>query len=382
MSMKPDLVFSVSRFIAVLTKEFIQMRRDRMTFAMMIMIPLMELVLFGYAINTNPKHLPTLVETGDQGPFSRSFLTAMRNSDYFDFRGIINDRREGLTALKEGKASFVVTIPENFESDVIRGRRPSILVTADATDPSATGNALASLNALAETSLASLATGPLSYLKSRPQAFSVIVHKRYNPGGITSFNIVPGLLAIILSLTMVMITSIAIVREIERGTMETLLSTPARPLEIMIGKILPYIIIGYIQTALFLAMANILFHVPFTGSKTAFLLALNLYIVVNLAIGFFFSTIARNQMQAMQMSFFYMLPSILLSGFAFPFAGMPGWAQTIGSLLPTTHFIRIVRKVMLKGADVADIHTDLWPLAAALLAAIILAVMRYRRTLD
>lgn len=382
MSVHSRLSFSISRFISVLGKEFIQMRRDRMTFAMMILIPLIELVLFGYAINTNPKHLPTLIEIGDQGPFSRSFVTAMRNSQYFSFIGIVKSRNEGLTALKEGKASFLVSIPAHFERDVIRGRKPSILISADATDPSATGNALASLNRLLETSLAPLTNGALSYLQPRQTAFSVIIHKHYNPGGITSYNIVPGLLAVILSLTMIMITSIAIVREIERGTMETLLVTPARPLEIMAGKILPYIIIGYIQTMLFLAMANILFRVPFTGSMSAFLLALNLYIVVNLAIGFFFSTIARNQMQAMQMSFFYMLPSILLSGFAFPFAGMPDWAQAVGSVLPTTHFIRIMRKVMLKEAGLADIGSDIWPLAAALLAAIILAVMRYRRTLD
>jgi len=373
---------SMGRFLAVLVKEFIQMSRDRMTFAMMIGVPIMQLILFGYAINSDPKQLPTLLEMADSGPFSRSFLTAMRNSDYFDFRGIVQHTGQAEEALRRGDALFVVTVPDNFERDLVRGDRPSILVEADATDPSATGNALAALNRLVGTSLRELTNGPLAHLASRPDAFEVILHRRYNPAGETSFNIVPGLLAIILAMTMVMITAIAIVRETERGTMETLLSTPARPMEVMVGKILPYVVIGYVQTAVFLAMALLLFQVPFQGSIFAFWVALNLYIVVNLALGFLFSTVARNQMQAMQMSFFYLLPSILLSGFMFPFAGMPGWAQMIGALIPTTHFMRIVRKIMLKGADLPAIVPDLAALVTLMAVVTILAMLRYRQTLD
>ncbi len=374
--------YSLGRFVAVLVKEFIQMRRDRMTLGMMIGIPIMQMLMFGFAINVNPKHLPTLVEIGDSGPFSRSFLTAMKNSSYFDFTGLVTNPQDADTALQRGDALFIVVVPENFERDVVRGERPSILIEADATDPSATGNAMAALNRLVVTSLRELTVGPLARLASRPQAFEIIVHRRYNPAGKTSFNVVPGLLAIILAMTMVMITAIAIVRETERGTMETLLSTPARPIEVMAGKILPYILVGYVQTGVFLVMALALFQVPFQGSIFAFLVAINVYIVANLALGFLFSTVARNQMQAMQMSFFYLLPSILLSGFVFPFSGMPGWAQAIGSALPTTHFVRVVRKIMLKGADFAAILPDLLSLTAILLLISILAMMRYRQTLD
>jgi len=373
--------FSVGRFLAVLVKEFIQMRRDRMTFAMMIGIPIIQLILFGYAINTNPKHLPTLIEAADNGPFSRSFLAAMRNSEYFDFQGTIADGAAE-QALLSGRALFIVSIPPNFERDVVRGERPSILVAADATDPSATGNAVAALDGLIESSLRDLADGPLAALAAEAPAFDVVVHKHFNPAGVTSFNIVPGLLAIILSMTMVMITSIAIVRELERGTMETLLATPARPIEVMLGKILPYVLVGYVQTAVFTAMALTLFEVPFEGSVLAFVGALNLYIVVNLALGFLFSTVARSQMQAMQMSFFYILPSILLSGYLFPFAGMPGWAQTLGTALPTTHFMRIVRKIMLKGAALGDIVPDLSALGLIMAVITVLAMLRYRQTLD
>ncbi len=375
-------LFSFGRFSAVLVKEFIQMRRDRLTFGMMIGVPIMQLVLFGFAINSDPRHLPTLVELGDNGQFTRSFLSALDNSTFFDFRGVVPNGTAGDQALKRGDATFVVRIPQDFERDLVRGDRPSVLVAADASDPAATGGAVGALKTLVSTSLQHLATGPLSHLAGTPNDFDVVVHKHYNPAGKTNYNIVPGLLAIILSMTMVMITAIAIVRESERGTMETLLATPARPLEVMIGKILPYVLIGYVQTIVFLIMALALFEVPFEGDVLAFIAGLNLFIVVNLALGFLFSTVARSQMQAMQMSFFYMLPSILLSGFMFPFSGMPGWAQVIGTAIPVTHFIRVVRKVMLKGAELGDITADLMALAIIMVTITTLAMLRYRQTLD
>ncbi len=376
------MVFSSSRFVAVLMKEFIQMRRDRMTFAMMIAIPIMQLMLFGFAINSDPRHMPTLVEVHDTGPFTRAFLASMETSTYFDMRGTVANAHEADRALVMGEASFVVTIPEHFERDIVRGNRPALLVDADASDPSTSGAATAALTQLASNSIATLAIGPLSYLANAPEAFDVIAHRRYNPAGKTSYNIVPGLLAIIISMTMVMITAIAIVRESERGTMETLLSTPVRAPEVMLGKITPYVLIGYVQTCVFFILAFWVFSVPFVGPIVPFLIGLNIFILVNLALGFLFSTVARNQMQAMQMSFFYLLPSILLSGFMFPFAAMPGWAQALGTAIPSTHFMRVIRKIMLKGADLADIVPDLRALMIILTVVTILAMLRYKRTLD
>ena len=375
-------ILSPSRFTAVLVKEFIQMRRDRMTFAMMIAIPIVQLMLFGFAINSDPKHLPTLVEMNDTGPVTRAVVAAMKNSTYFHFAGISSGPQASEEALKTGKATFVVVVPSGFERDIMRGSHPTILLAADASDPAATGGAAAALPGVVAAALRTVATGPLSMLKGGEDAFSVTVHRHYNPAGVTSFNIVPGLLAVILSMTMVMITAIAIVRESERGTMESLIATPVRPAEVMIGKILPYVGIGYVQTVVFLILAEIVFGVPFDGSSIAFLLGLNVFIVVNLALGFLFSTVARSQMQAMQMSFFYMLPSILLSGFMFPFAGMPGWAQTLGTAIPSTHFIRIVRKVMLKGAGVSEIMPDMAALGIIMAVIVTIALLRYRQTLD
>jgi len=374
--------FSLNRFRAVLAKEFIQMRRDRVTFAMMIALPIVQLVLFGYAINTDPRHLPTLVQMGDHGEFSRSFLAALENSTYFDFRGPVASSEAADHAIVTGKATFVVTTPAGFERALTRGERPSVLLSADASDPTATGGAVGALARLVESASAQLVHGPLAGLAGRPDPFEVVVHRRFNPAGVTALNIVPGLLAIILSMTMVMMTAVAIVREAERGTIETLISTPARPTEVMMGKILPYVLVGYVQTTVFLAMARLLFEVPFEGGPIAFLVGLNLFIVVNLALGFLFSTAARNQMQAMQMSFFFILPSILLSGFMFPFNGMPAWAQTLGLAIPATHFIAVMRKVMLKGAEFADIVPDLTALLAIMATVMTLAILKYRQTLD
>ena len=374
--------FSLARLRAVLVKEFIQMRRDRITFAMMIGVPIMQLLLFGYAINSDPRHLPTLVEMADEGPASRAILMGMQTSGYFEFEGVVTSAEEGDRALRDGTASFVVVIPPDFERDVVRGHSPEILLAADASDPAAAGGAVAAINGIVTTAISETLSGALTYAASSPPPFSVVVHRQFNPEGQTSTNIVPGLLAIILSMTMVMITAVAIVRETERGTMETLISTPVRPGEVMLGKIFPYVFVGYVQTGVFLAAARILFEVPFLGSPLAFFVGFNLYIIVNLALGFLISTIARSQMQAMQISFFTLLPTILLSGFMFPFAGMPGWAQAIGSAIPATHFLRLVRKVMLKGAEMADIATDLWRIGIIMTVIVLIALRRYRQTLD
>ena len=374
--------FSAVRFGAVLFKEFVQMRRDRITFAMMVGVPIMQLLLFGFAINSDPKHLPTLVEMADQGPVTRALLMGMKTSEYFDFEGIVTNRADGDRALRDGSASFVVVIPPGFERDVVRGLEPEILLSADAADPAAAGAAVGAISGIVDAAVRQTLTGTLRYAAGAPPPFSVTVHKQYNPEGRTSTNIVPGLLGIILSMTMVMITAVAIVRETERGTMEALIATPVRPLEVMLGKITPYVLVGYIQTLVFLVAARFLFDVPFIGSRFAFFVGFNLYIVVNLALGFLISTVAKSQMQAMQISFFTLLPSILLSGFMFPFAGMPGWAQAIGTAIPATHFLRLTRKVMLKGAELADIANDMFALSIIMLAIVTVALKRYRQTLD
>jgi len=374
--------FSFRRFGAVLYKEFIQMRRDRITFGMMIGLPLIQLFLFGFAINADPHHLPTLVEMGDNGPLTRALIAGMQQSDYFDFQGQVAGSAAGEEALRRGTANFVVVIPQNFERDVIRGRAPNILIAADASDPSAVGGASAALSGIVSAAVEQVLTGPLAAAGSGAPPFSVEVQREYNPEGKTSTNIVPGLLAIILSMTMVMITAVAIVKETERGTMEMLIATPVRPFEVMLGKILPYVFVGYVQTIVFLLAAQAVFHVPFEGSWWAFFLGFNLFIVVNLALGFLISTAARNQMQAMQLSFFTILPSILLSGFMFPFAGMPGWAQFIGQGVPATHFLRVVRAVMLKGGNVADVSGECGALAIILVVISVIAMLRYRQTLD
>lgn len=375
-------IFSLSRFMAVLSKEFIQMRRDRVTFAMMIGVPVMQLLLFGYAINTDPRHLPTLIEMADESPVARSLLMGLETSDFFDFEGVVTSPEEGDRALRDGSANFVIVIPPDFERDIIRGNAPQILLSVDASDPSASGGAVAALNGIVDRAIAQTLQGPLTYAAGAPPPFSYVIHRQFNAEGKTSINIVPGLLAVILSMTMVMITAVAIVREGERGTMETLISTPVRPFEVMIGKILPYVLVGYVQTGVFLLAAGVLFAVPFTGSPLAFFIGFNLYIVTNLALGFLISTLARSQMQAMQISFFTLLPTILLSGFMFPFAGMPGWAQALGSAIPATHFLRLTRKVMLKGAEVVDTAGDMLAITLIMLVITAIAVRRYRQTLD
>ena len=366
---------SLSRILAVIGKEFIQMLRDRLTFGMMVGIPIMQLLLFGYAINTDPRHLPTLVEMGDTGPASRAIVQAMVTSNYFDIEGITTSREETDTAMQEGHALFVVTIPPDFERDLLRGDRPQILLDTDASDPVAAGAGSGAFPTLVQRALEPM-------LGEMVPPVETAIQRRYNPAGRTALNIVPGLLGVILTMTMAMMTSMALTREAERGTLETLLATPTRPYEVMVGKITPYVFVGFIQVIIMLAGARILFGVPFSGSPLAFAIAVSLFILVNLSLGFLFSTVARTQMQAMQMTFFVFLPSILLSGFMFPFAGMPAWAQTIGQALPTTHFIHAVRAIMLKSAQLPDVIDDIWPLGVIFAVIATVAMLRYRRTLD
>jgi ABC-2 type transport system permease protein len=374
--------FSWRRFVAVLRKEFVQMRRDRLTFAMIAGIPILQLVLFGYAINTDPKRLPTAVVSADESVFSRSLVWGLQNTGYFQVSRRLASEAEADRLLELGIVQFVVHIPVDFSRKLIRGERPALLVEADATDPAATSNAVNALIALSETVLERDLTGSLQALKNAPPPFELRVQRRYNPEGITQYNIVPGLMGVILTMTMVMMTALAVTRERERGTMENLLATPVRPSEVMAGKIVPYIIVGYLQVTLILIAAKLLFAVPMLGSLALLSACLIVFIAANLSVGFTFSTLAKNQLQAMQMTFFFFLPSLLLSGFMFPFRGMPVWAQALGEVFPLTHFLRIVRGILLKGNSVAEILPELWPIALFLLLAAAVALKRYRETLD
>jgi len=373
---------SLERLYAVFVKELIQLRRDRLTFATMIMIPVMQLVLFGFAINSDPRHLPTALIDNDRSEFSRLFVAALRASDYFDIRRELASPAEIDPEMLSGRVNFIVEIPQDFARKLTRGENPAVLVIADAADPTAVNGAAMALNGLVPQVFSRLLAGPLHSLGAKNPPFEVRLHKRYNPAGETRLNIVPGLVGTILTLTMLIFTSLSVTREIERGTMESLLAMPIHPVEIMLGKILPYATVGFFQMALIGVAARFLFFVPVVGSLTAFVTLTMLFIVANLSVGYTFSTVARNQLQAMQMSFFFFLPSMLLSGFMFPFRGMPDWAQDVGAILPLTHYLRIVRGVMLKGAGFADLASDTLALAAFTLAAMTLAIARFRRTLD
>jgi len=374
--------FSWSRWVGIIVKEFIQLKRDRLTFGMIIGIPVLQLILFGYAINADPKRLPTAVLMADSSPWARTLVSAMQTSGYFSIERQARSEAELEGLFAHGKVLFAVTVPENFGRKLVRGERPALLVEADASDPAAVSNAMAALAQLSTTALGRDLQGPLAKLDGAPPPFDVLVQRRYNPEAVTAYNIVPGLLGTILTMTMVLMTGLAMTRERERGTFENLLSTPALPIEVMTGKIVPYILIGLIQVTLIIACALALFEVPMRGSPLVLYGVVLLFVAANLTLGITFSSIARNQLQAMQMTFFFFLPSILLSGFMFPFRGMPEWAQWVGSLLPLTHFLVLVRGIMLKGTSLNELWPQVWPIVAFMLAVIAIGLGFYKRTLD
>ena len=373
---------ALRRIGAILTKEFIQMRRDRLTSAIMVVMPIMQLILFGFAINSDPRHLPTLLYLEDRSAIVRSLTAGLQNSSYFDIQGEVQSADAGTKALQSGEAAFVITVPAGFTRDMLRGDRPQLLIEADASDPSAASNAVGMIQQITQSALKQDLKGEWASLAQAPPPVDIVIHRMYNPEGISQYNIVPGLLGVILTMTMVMITSIAMTRETERGNMENLLAMPARPWEVMAGKIVPYIGVGIVQTAIVLLASTFVFGVPFLGSVWLLSLGVGLFIIANLAVGFTFSTVARSQMQAMQMTFFFFLPSIMLSGFMFPFRGMPPWAQGIGQVFPLTHFLRVVRGVMLKGSDFAAMWPNIWPMLIFIAVATTIAMLRYRSTLD
>jgi ABC-2 type transport system permease protein len=366
------------RTYAMLVKEFIQLRRDRVTFAMILVLPVMQLLLFGYAINTTPRNLPTAVLLQESSDVGRSILAALKNTRYFNITHQLEDAAEFDRVIRSGQVLFAIEIPANFERALRRGDMPALLVAADATDPVASGSALGALSRIVQTALVHDYALP----QQEPALFEIRSHARYNPAGDSALNIVPGLVGVILTMTMLIFTALSVTREIERGTMETLLAMPIKPVEIMIGKITPYVIVGFIQAALIIAFGALLFGVPVIGSLALLAILSTLFIATNLSIGYTFSTVAQNQLQAVQMTFMFFLPNILLSGFMFPFAGMPAWAQWIGEALPLTHYLRIVRAIMLKGATFAELHYDTLMMFVLMIGAMFVALRRFRTTLD
>jgi ABC-2 type transport system permease protein len=377
-----SLSFNFARFVAIIRKEFIQMRRDRLTFAMMFGIPILQLILFGFAINSDPKNLPVAVLASDNSPFARRFIHALENSGYFQIVDHVETEEEARELLARGEVQFVLNLPSDFSRKLVRGERPAMLVQADATDPSAVSSAVQVMNEISRTAFDRDLAGPLQKLGAQRGPVELRIHLEYNPDRITQYNIVPGLMGVVLTMTMVMITALAVTRERERGTMESLLATPALPLEVMTGKIVPYILVGYVQVTVILLAARILFRVPMVGSLPLLYLCALSFIAATLAVGITISTLVRSQLQAMQMSFFFFLPSLLLSGFMFPFRGMPEWAQVIGQALPLTHFLRVLRGILLKGNGFPDVWPDIWPILAFGLLVMAFGALRYRRTLD
>ena len=371
--------FSVRRLRALVRKEWIQVTRDAITLRFIIVIPIMQLFLFGYAINANPKHLPTGLLLGEPSKYERTIVTALQNTGYYDVR-LFSSETEAEQAIAKGDALFVINFPANFDRSVDRGEAPSVLVDADGTDPTAIGSATAALSAVVSGLNRDLP--PIRQAQPVTPSFQFVVHARYNPEQLTVLNVVPGLICIVLTMSTLVITALSITRERERGTMENLIAMPVRPIEIMLAKIVPYIFVGYVQVVLILAISALVFGLPVRGSLTVLMLTLGLFIASNLALGLTFSVVSTNQMQAQQLAQFTLLPSFLLSGFVFPFQGMPVWAQWLGELFPMTHAIRIVRGLLLKGNGLDAIAPELWPIALITVASIAMAAWFYRETLD
>ncbi len=374
--------FSAARWWGIVRKEFLQLRRDRITFAMIVGIPIMQMALFGFAINTDPKHLPTAVSVADESEFTRSLIAALQSSQYFKVVATTPTPAAARELLAQGKVLFVLDVPAGFTRELVKGARPSLLMEADATDSTAVAAALGALPSIAQSALQKDLVGPLSPLAQQPGAYDVQVHRLYNPEGITQYNVVPGLMGVILTMTMVVMTGLAITRERERGTMENLLASPVLPIEVTTGKIVPYVAIGLVQASIILLSARFVFGVPIVGSVVLLYIGALLFIGATLAVGIMLSSIAQNQLQGVQLAFFYFLPNILLSGFMFPFAGMPRWAQMIGEVLPLTYFNRLVRGVMLKGAGWSDSWPEFWPMLLFMIVMTAVAVRFYKRTLD
>jgi ABC-2 type transport system permease protein len=373
---------SFFRLWGLIIKEFMQFLRDRSTFMIIIFMPIVQLTIFGLAINANPKHLPSALINSDNGPFSRTLIHELENTQYFKFDHYPKTEDAAKKLIETHQVLFTLNIPPDFSRKLVRHEYPSALMEVDGTDPVSVAYAVAASNGVMSNVFQYDLVGPLKSLKPKPGPAQLIVHTKYNPSAITQYNIVPGLMGTLLTMTFVMVASMALTREREHGTMETLLSTPILPIEVIIGKATPFIVVGYLQVMVVLFIATVFFQVPMTGSPLLLLIVVLPFILANLSVGITISTVAKTQLEASQTSIFFFLPSMLLSGFAFPFKGMPEWAQWIGNLLPLTHFINIVRGIMLKGIGFAEVWVDLWPILTFMIFMLIIALKRYRQTLD
>jgi ABC-2 type transport system permease protein len=375
---------SFARIYGLIRKEFILISRDRGTIAMLVIMPIMLLILFGFAIDMDPKHLPTAIINYDESPLTRSFISNLESSRYFKIVDTKTDPHTTSLNLSSGKLGFAIIIPANFTRHFIRGENPELLVKIDGSDPGSSATALGNVqpiltNALNQFTQQGLSSPNTNAIK---RTAHLVIHRLYNEENKSAFNIVPGLIGVLLTLTMVMLTSTAITSEFDSGSMEMLLSTPLLPTEIILGKVLPYIVLGYLQLTSVLIFGKLLIHIPIQGSLLLLYVAAAPFIIANLMVGMIFSTLAKTPMQAMQLSVFYQLPSMFLSGYIFSFYGMPKWAQLIGSCLPMTYFMRIARGIMLKGNELQQIVPNIIPIILIALVLIILTKIIFRKTLD
>lgn len=371
----------ITRLWSLAVKELLQLARDRLTMAMMVMLPIVQLLLFGYAIETDVRHVPTVVYDQDHSARSRDFAQSLAATGFYDLVGDVQGYDEIGRALRSGRAKVALVVPAGFSSDVIRGRTAQLELVVDGSDPQTVASATNTAASLAAARSAEMAVKRASQMGMPPSASGINLTPAtwYNPDLRTAVYVVPGIVGVILTMTMVMLTAMAIARERERGTLEQLVVSPVRSWELIVGKIVPYVAIGYVQMTLILGFGQIVFDVPFLGSR-GLLYALSLvFIAANLALGLFFSTLAKTQQQAMQMSFFFLLPNILLSGFMFPWEGMPRPAQWLSQALPLTHFLRIIRGITLKGATFDDVYVELFWLSGILVALVTLASLRFTK---
>jgi len=373
------------RLLAIARKELLQLRRDRLTLAMMISLPVVQLLLFGYAINTDVRHIPTAIFDQDRTAQSRELVQSMVATGFYDIAGEVESYEDISRAMRRGDARVALVIPSRYGSDVVSGRTAEVQLVVDGSDPQIVASASNTLASLVTARAGEMMVARLSRTGSGAAAaipLAVEPTTWYNPDLRTAVYIVPGLVAIILTMTMVMLTAMAIARERERGTLELIIVSPVRRVELIVGKILPYIFIGYVQMTLIFLVGKFVFEVPIMGSLPLLYALAFVFIAANLALGLFFSTLAKTQQQAMQMSFFFILPNILLSGFMFPWEGMPRPAQILSQALPTTHFLRIVRGITLKGASLQDVMPELVWLVAILVALVVIASLRFRKKLE
>lgn len=372
-----------ARVFVIAWKELLQLRRDRLTVAMMLLLPVIQLLLFGYAINTDVRHTKTIVYDQDQTAESRDLARTLESTGYYDVVGHAQSYDDVEHALRAGEARVALVVPKSYASDIARGRKARVQLVVDGSDPQVVGSATntAASFIAARSSQLMIARLTKAGMPIAGAPVELEPNTWYNPDLRTAVYIVPGLVGVLLTMTMVMLTAMAIARERERGTLEQLIVSPVRRLELVVGKIVPYVAIGYVQMSLVLLVGRFVFGVRIVGSLPLLYALALMFIAANLALGLVFSTVAQTQQQAMQMSFFFLLPNILLSGFMFPFEGMPRPAQWLSQGLPLTHFLRIVRGIVLRGAGFRDLTGELVWLACILLALVTFSSLRFRKKL-